>query len=272
MSKLSTIRNIILSGIIEYNLYKYDHICWIKTILYNGLWFGNAGLRHLPILIYNNVEILSKGKILIDGEMSYGMVRLGIWKAKSHNKTRLMNFGTIVFKGDTVIQAGCVIEVYGGKIEFGRHNKFAESCKIMCNTNITIRDHVTVGYESTFMDTDFHFTIDVNNYKVLRNEGKIIIGEGSWISSNCKIMKGVKLPKYSVVCTNSLVLGDFSKYPETSMFAGIPAKPIKNGKRRIFDKELESKLLTSFRNNTDLEEIILKENDLDSLCYGNKIL
>ena len=81
MSKLSVLRDVILNRIVDYNLYKYDHVCWLKTLIYNGLWFGFAGIRHLPVLIYNDVEILSRGKIFIEGEMTYGMVRLGIWKA-----------------------------------------------------------------------------------------------------------------------------------------------------------------------------------------------
>lgn len=269
MSKLSVLRNVILNRIVDYNFYKYDHVCWLKTLIYNGLWFGFAGIRHLPVLIYNDVEILSRGKILIEGEMTCGMVRLGIWKAKSHNKTRLMNFGTIIFKEDIVIQGGCVIEVYGGKIEFGKHIKLAESCKIMCRRGIIFQDHVSVGYETTIMDTDFHFVIDVNTRKVHRNESEIIIGEGTWISSNCKIMKGVKIPNYSIICTNSLVLNDYSSSPEASMFAGIPAKPIKTGKRRIFDVELESRLLSSFNYDEDKDEIILDVDNWDSLCYGN---
>ncbi len=268
MSKLSVLRDVILNRIVDYNFYKYDHVCWLKTLIYNSLWFGFAGIRHLPVLIYNDVEILSRGKILIEGEMTYGMVRLGIWKAKSHNKTRLMNFGTIIFKEDIVIQGGCIIEVYGGKIEFGKHIKLAESCKIMCCKSIIIQNNVSVGYETTFMDTDFHFTIDVESRKVFRNESQIIIGEGSWISSNCKIMKGVKIPRFSIICTNSLVLNDYSACPETSMFAGSPAKPIKSKKRRIFNVELESKLSALFRNEVNEDFVILDDDNLESLCYG----
>lgn len=269
MSVLSLLKNQVLSGVIAYNQYKADHVCWIKTILYNALWFGFSGIRKLPILIYNDVNILGKGVIRIEGEMYYGMIRIGIWKAKAHNPTRLMNYGTIVFKGRAIIQGGCIIENYGGIINFGRYNKLAESCKIMCRRSIIIHDYVAVGYETTFMDTDFHYTIDINNGRVLDCDDGVCIGEGTWISSNCKIMKGSKLPKKSIVCSNSLLLHDYSKQLDYTIFAGMPAKPIKQGRMRIFNVLKEQELLSTFRSNNEMTELFLNEYDLQSLCYNN---
>lgn len=269
MSRLSKIRNKILSSITGYNQYKYDHICWFKTILYNSLWFGAKGLLKLPIHIYNNVDIISSGRITIDGEIHTGMIKMGIWKAKAHNHFRLVNYGTIIFHGKAVLQGGCIIENYGGIIEFGNFNKISESCKLMCRRRIVFQDHISVGYETTFMDTDFHFIVNTTDRKVHLNEKEINIGEGVWISSNCKIMKGVCLPANSIVCANSLLLKDFSYCRCATVFAGSPAKVINEGKRRIFNIKKEQELLSIFQRNNTLNELQIPENDLDKLCFEN---
>ena len=269
MSKLSTIRNIILSSITTYNRYRYNHICWLKTILYNSLWFGVKGLRKLPVLIYNNVDIISSGRMIIDGEVHIGMIKMGIWKAKAHNHFRLMNYGTIIFHGRAVIQGGCIIENYGGIIEFGNFNKLSESCKLMCRRRIVFHDYISVGYETTFMDTDFHFIVNTTDRKVHLNEKEINIGKGVWISSNCKIMKGVCLPANSVVCANSLLLKDFSNCQCATVFAGSPAIVISEGKRRIFNIEKEQELSSIFQRNDTLDEVQIIEKDLNKLCFEN---
>ena len=136
----------------------------------------------------------------------------------------------------------------------------------MCTKSICIQDYVAIGYETTLMDTDFHFVVN-NKGVIYPNEKEILIGEGSWISSNCKIMKGIKLPKCSIIATNSLVLKDLSNYPEGTLFAGIPAKPIKEGVRRIFNKQLEQNLLYNvFRSQPNLESITIDTDNLDELC------
>lgn len=251
----------------KYNEYKFNHISWIKTYLYNFLIFGIKGLITPCIYIYNDVRIISLGKILIKCPIEKGLIRIGFWKAKANNYTRIINRGTIIFNGPTEIWGGCIIENYNGTLEFGRFNRVAESCKIMCTKKIHIQDYVAVGYETTFMDTDFHFIVDDKGC-VYPNEKEIVVGEGCWISSNCKIMKGVKIPKYSIISTNSIVLKDLSSFPECTLFAGIPVKPIKYGLRRNFNKKLESFLLSEFRSHPTLEHYSIEGDNWDKL-YEN---
>ncbi len=268
IDQMNVLRRKLLTAISRYNAYKFNHISWIKTYLYNFLIFGIKGIITPCIYIYNDVKIISLGKIIVTCPIEKGLVRIGFWKAKAHNHTRIINRGTILFNGQTEIWGGCIIENYNGILEFGRYNRIAESCKIMCTKSICIQDYVAIGYETTLMDTDFHFVVN-NKGVIYPNEKEIVIGEGSWISSNCKIMKGVKLPKYSIIATNSLVLKDLSQFSEGTLFAGAPVKPLKEGLRRIFNKQQERMLSNRFRESNGLENISIDIDNLGDLCNRN---
>lgn len=265
---MNLLRRVLLKVVSKYNAYKFNHVAWVKTYIYNFILFGVKGLVTPCIYIYNHVEIISLGKIIVSCPIEKGMIRIGNWNAKAHNNTRIINRGTIIFNGSMELWGGSIIENINGILEFGHCNRIAESCKIMCTKSIRILDYVAIGYETTLMDTDFHFVVNHEGI-VYPNEKEIIISEGCWISSNCKIMKGVKLPKYSIIATNSLVLKDLSQFSEGTLFAGAPVKPLKEGLRRIFNKQNEFMILSKFRKSPDLENISIDIDNLDDLCNRN---
>lgn len=57
-----------------------------------------------------------------------------------------------------------------------------------------------------------------------RENGPIIIGQGSWIGANATILHGVTLGEKCVVAAGSVVLESF---PKQSVIGGVPAKLIK---------------------------------------------
>ena len=267
MSKLSAVRSKIQSAILAYNLYKFDHVCWLKTILYNALWFGVKGIKKLPIYLYNDVQILSIGQIVIQGEMFNGMIKIGCWKPKAHNPTRWINNSKVIFHGNTIIRGGTTFENYG-IVEFGKCVLLGESSAIMCQERIEIGDFSSIGFESKVMDTDFHYVLNTIDKKILSCKKAIHISGGSWIASNCRILKGTILPQNSIVAGGSMVNKDYSQEPPNTVFAGIPAKPIKNGYRRIFNKKEEANIHEYFRYNSMLEYHI-NESDINIYCFDN---
>lgn len=227
------------------------------------MWFGFKTSFLMPIYIYNEVDVVSLGRVKINDAMKRGMIKIGKWKAKAHNSARIINYGIIEFNGNIEIQGGCVIENYGGDIQFGNENLIAESCKLMCKKNIKFGNNVRVGYESTLMDTDFHYLINLESRVIKNNTKAIGIGEGVWISSNCKIMKGTHIPQGSIVVGNTLLNRDYSTEPPFTIFAGIPGKPIRHNYRRIINTRLEDKISSYFCDN--MNEYILSINDFDKL-------
>lgn len=270
MSKLSNLRTTILSKVIAFNWYKFDHICWWKSILYNGLWLGFEGLKKIPILIYNDVDILSLGKMEIEGDMHFGMIKIGIWKPKAHCKTRWINNSKVIFHGDIIIRGGTTLE-NEGVIEFGKYIMVGESVKIMCQKRIVIEDYASIGFESTIMDTDFHYMLDTEKMTVSDCKKEVYISKGTWISSYCKIMKGTQLPENSIVAGSSMVNKDFSQLPANTVFVGTPAKPAKIGYRRIFNKQEEDKLHEYFRKHPT-SDFHVNISDVELYCCTNKFL
>lgn len=248
---------------------RFTYVNWWKTWVFNLRAFPFKTAVKRPVYVYNAVDLIHYNKIVLDTPNIYkGMIRIGFWPMKAHNKTRISSGGTIIFHGSVDIWGGCIIEG-DGTLEFGDNVALAESCKVMCMNHITFQDHVRVGYETTFMDTDFHYTINTETLTVHRNTGEVVIGEGSWVSSNCKVMKGSRLPRNSVVAGGCLVNRDYSGEAEAQVFVGTPAKPVKGNTRRIFNVKVEDKLNRYFRQHPDEKTYTLETDDLDSLCYDH---
>lgn len=263
---LLRIKKAIQLRVYRYNMYMFDHVCWIKTILYNWFWFGREGLRKLPIWIYNDVQILSMGEIVIDGEMHSGMIKMGVWKPKANSKTRWINNSKVIFHGDTIIRGGSIVE-NGGLVEIGKDVLLGESSRILCELHITIGDNVSLGFESIIMDTDFHYVLNVRDMTVKKNKKSIIIGAGSWITGYCKIMKGAILPPCSIVACSSMVNKDYSKEPQYTVFAGTPAIPTTTGYRRILNMEEEGHLNQFFFTHDDKYHV--ETSNVEKYCTYN---
>lgn len=250
----------------RYNWYAFDHVCWLKTILYNWLWFGREGIRKRPIWIYNDVQILTMGEVVIEGEMHSGMIKIGVWKPKANSKTRWINNSKVIFHGDTIIRGGFTLE-NGGLVEIGKNVLLSESSRIMCERQVSLGDNVSFGFESIIMDTDYHYVLDVRDMTVKDNRKAINIGADSWIAGYCKIMKGTILPPCSIVASSSMVNADYSKEPQYTVFAGTPAKPLTTGYRRIFNIVEEWNLYQFFLTHDDKYHV--ETSDVEKYCTDN---
>lgn len=266
MITFSRIKRAIQARIYRFNRYKFDHVCWIKTVVYNWLWFGYEGLRKLPIWIYNDVQILSNSEIVIDGDMHSGMIKMGVWKPKANSKTRWINNSKVIFHGDTIIRGGTTLE-NTGVVEIGKNVLLSESSRVMCEQSITFGDNVSLGFESIAMDTDFHYVLNVRDMTVTDNKKAIYVGAGSWIAGYSKIMKGTILPPGSIVASSSMVNMDYSKEPPNTIFAGTPAKPIKTGYRRIHNIVEEWNLYQYFLSHDDKYHV--ETVDIERYCTDN---
>lgn len=263
------IRKILNKVLNKWEFRKWSHVSWLSTVLFNLRCFEFKTALKLPIYIYNGVDVISLNKVILDAKDVYrGMIRIGCCPAKAHNHTKLIISGTVIFHGSADIWGGTIIEA-SRTLEFGENVMLAESCKIMCCHHIVFGNHIRVGYESTFMDTDYHYIISTENHKVRPNKAPVTIGDGTWISSNCKIMKGAVIPPKSIIGGGSLVNKDFSQEAPCQIFVGTPAKPVKGGFRRIFNVKMEDELNSYFAQHPEERSYVVEADDLDKLCYTN---
>jgi len=116
-----------------------------------------------------------------------------------------------------VWQAGAILEI--------GHDFGMTGGSIVAAERITIGDWVTVGANTTIIDTDFH-PLDPIQRRLHPQEAKtapVVIENGVFIGMNCLILKGVTIGQGSVVGAGSVVTRDV---PPGTIVAGNPARVI----------------------------------------------
>ena len=136
---------------------------------------------------------------------------------------------------------------FGAILELGRDFKITDACVISCFKKVVIGDESWVVHRCQVMDTNYHFIADFNRGEILPQRNEIFIGKHCWICNSSIIMGGGKLPDYSVVASGSLVNCDYSGQEKATLFAGIPAKPIKSGYSRVDNPLLEKEIWNFYK-------------------------
>jgi acetyltransferase-like isoleucine patch superfamily enzyme len=114
-------------------------------------------------------------------------------------------------------QAGAVLEV---------GDRFGMTGGTICSSErIVIGDGVTIGANSTIMDSDFHPLGPAarRSSPHQANTAPVLIGDDVFVGLQCLILKGVTLGQGSVVGAGSVVTRDV---PAGAIVAGNPAKVI----------------------------------------------
>lgn len=241
-----------------------------KTLLFNFLAFGIKGALKCPVYIYRNTKIYSVGKINIECPWERGMIKIGKLDLKSQGVTKFLNKGNITVRGYVEI-GGCTILENYGEIVFDGYNRIGDGSFILIREKFIVGEQIRLGFHCFVMDSDDHYTIDIETKKVARNTKPIILGKYNWIASHSYIKKGVITPDYLIVASaNALLTKDYSDLPPYSVIGGNPVRLLKSGIRRIYNKEEERNLKEYFREHVD--EKIYKYDDLDDvdrICTQN---
>lgn len=115
-------------------------------------------------------------------------------------------------------QAGAVLEI---------GSNFAMTGGTICAAErILIGNNVTVGANSTIIDTNFH-PLDFEHRNRFSSDGEtalVIIEDNVFIGMNCLVLKGVRIGQGSVIGAGSVVTQDV---PSGVIAAGNPARVIR---------------------------------------------
>lgn len=218
-------------------------VLFLKTIYFNlrSLPFKQA--IKFPIFIYSKTQIVSTSgsiKFECDKVMS-GMVKWGVFDGfRCIGKTRINNYGQIILKGKGKIYRGNEICVYDvGKLIMDDDFYLAENTMIYCHCLIRIGKHLRFAYHSQIIDSDFHYTVNINTGEVQKFKRAIEIGDYNWIANKTTIKKGTKTPNHTTVAGSySVLCKDYTKdIPEYSIIGGVPAKLIVTGYSRLWNNE-----------------------------------
>lgn len=112
----------------------------------------------------------------------------------------------IVIGHDTTIEGAHMAAIEGTKISVG------DDC--MFSSDIEIRTG------------DSHSIVDMAEQKRINPSEDVVIGSHVWLTAHVRILKGAVVPSNCIVANSAVVAKKFDK--ENSMYAGIPAKHIKD--------------------------------------------
>ena len=123
---------------------------------------------------------------------------------------------------------------YHGKIEnahcrIGNDVSMEEAQIVTYNSHnkIIIGNQCMVSYHVIFYNTDGHPIYDLKTRKLKNYVSDTIVCDNCWIGYNANLLKGVFLPRGTIVGWGSVVSKKFEK--ENCAIAGNPAKVVKEG-------------------------------------------
>ena len=172
----------------------------------------------LPIYIYGPTRLYSlAGNIEIKGPIRRGMIMLGrdlgLFSAQHKSSMLFLDYNTkIVFSGPCRFDIGYAIRLTNNAIaEFGKYTRFGSGTQIIGDHHIKIGDYTGVAYNSCFMDSNLHFTVNIESGMVKNKAGEVIVGKYNWIACGSIIRKGTVTKEYTIVASRSLLNKDYTK-------------------------------------------------------------
>ena len=131
----------------------------------------------------------------------------------------------------------------GAELVFGSgdYPSCGANVRIICFNQIVIEDsHIT--WDCQIMDSSFHYIESLEDGTIQPLTRPVHLGKHVWIGNRTTITAGAIIPEETIVASHSLVNKDFSEVGPNCLIAGIPAKVVKKGIRRIYDWETQKLL------------------------------
>lgn len=245
------------------------HLNLIKTVYFNLKVFGVKKGIKLPIWLYGRIQLegLHRGCIELTSLRS-GTVKIGggwyteIYGFSKRHTSFLRVEGKLVFGNGVIMNQGVILSISSNAIvKIGNNVRFNERVTVHSKIGVSIGDNSRVGWNTQILDTSFHYMI--NKGKISYRDAPVFIDHNVWIANGVSIMKGVCLPAYTVVASNSLVNKSFKDIGEHCLIGGIPAKFITEGVERLLicESEVDKLFLSSdsVLNYEDIKEELLKD-------------
>lgn len=231
---------------------------WFNPFLSFWINFRSLPLKQamkFPIWVFGRPRLYClSGRIIINDEVKSGMIKFNIVNSGAPGnmtgQSELLNLGIIEFNGSCKFGTGNKIIVsYGKKLQFGKNCRIMNNCTIAVHERICIGQDTIIAHSCQILDTNFHFTADLEKKRIGKRTKPVIIGEYCWICNSSSIMPGSVIPNYAIIGSQSMVNKDFSNYSQGCIIAGTPAKLIREGIVRVFNPSIENKIWAFWKNN-----------------------
>lgn len=191
----------------------------LHSVIFN---FKNLPLKQaykIPILLYKPRIIKGGGRIIINQEVTFGMIKLGFPCVPIYNEkgVTIKNEGTIVFNGTVRLDAGVAFQIGRyGILSFGDDIRSTCGSKFCCFHRMNIGSGTLIGWNCVFSDTDFHALTSIADGRQKIAYAPVSIGKNVWIAAFCKFYKGAVVPDKCIVASDTIVRG-YINVPENSI-------------------------------------------------------
>ena len=241
-------------------LEKLISLKWFNPFL--TLWLNLRSLPfhqaiRLPIWVYGKPRFYSlSGTIIIEGKIKFGMIKFNKVRPGAPSymglNSEIYNLGNIIIQGSGYFGTGNKIFInYGAELTLGNNFAITDMVNLGCMKKIVIKSGTSITHRCQLLDSNYHYVANFNNNTIPDRAKPLIIGERCWIGNSTTITGGTILPDFTIVASNSLVNSSTNKIPKNSIIGGVPAKLIRTGFRRVYNKKLNIELNKYFEWNTD---------------------
>lgn len=254
------------------------HLNIWRTVYFNFRTLPFSQAIKLPVFIYGKFRFVLNGNVEFRNcPITCGMVKIGkISDCFNQNeKTGFLQLASqnsrFVFYGKAKIGVNAKIRAVEGTVYFGNEAFFGSNVRIIANgAGINIGYHSRIAFETNIINSGFHYVYNSAKGCYGNSNRDIIIGAYNWIGNRSTISAGAITKDYTIVCSNSLVGKDYSSIEaEYPMIAGIPAKLIASGMKRVFSPVTHMKIFEYFQSHPKAayyktDELIDDINDLSN--------
>ena len=203
---------------------------FLYSIYFNFRYLPFRQAKYFPIII-RNTKIIGRPKITIECNNCYfGMIKVGevgynLWATKKSILTFWDN-GCIIFRGDCKSANSCHLRVLrSGCLTFGNNFYSSSNLNVHCADSMTFGNNVTLGWNCTLTDTDYHHYYDNIKKKLSRPNNPIFIGDNCWLGFSCIVTKGSILNNHTIVGAGSVISCNFTD--SNIIIKGNPAQIVR---------------------------------------------
>ena len=172
--------------------------------------------------------IMKRAKIKINGKNNQIIIRspkaninLNVFINGNNNK--------IIINENCLLNGlSCWIEDDGNEINIGKETMVCRPIRLMCleGRKILIGERCMFAEGVNFRTSDSHSILNLNNERI-NAPADIVLNDHVWVGYQSLVLKGVSVPKNSIIGAKSVVCKSFTQ--EGIVIAGSPAKIVKTG-------------------------------------------
>lgn len=245
----------------------------LKTLYLNFRCLPFKQAIHFPILCYGPMRIkLLAGKITLR-DIRKGILKIGVdcagYRTKGVTTLTLLPESNFEIEGNVIICQGASI-LLGRKaiLTMKDNSTLGDDAEIICKRRISIGYMTDITWQCQVTDYGSHLVMDCETGWVSTIYREVEIGDYCWIGNRTTVQLGTRLPNRTIVASNSLLNKNYTAMglQSYSLIGGQPAKLLKTGVMRIYDRQKESELSSYFSdwetNETTYVEINHPENQI----------